>query len=45
MLEKKRTGKPPAEIIDDLMEGSFAKIKRRAERREVWREWVPRTCL
>jgi hypothetical protein len=32
-------------MMDELMEGSYVKIKRRAEGREQWREWVPRTCL
>ena len=45
MLGKKRQGRPRAGMIDDLMEGSFVKMKRRAEGREVWRRWVPRTCL
>ena len=31
--------------IDDLVEDSFEKMKRRAERRKEWREWVPGTCL
>jgi hypothetical protein len=45
MLGKKPQGKPRTKMIDDLMEGSFVKMKRRAEGREDWRKWVPKTCL
>ena len=45
MLGKKRQGRPRTGMIDELMEGSFEKMKRRAEGREVWREWVLKTCL
>jgi len=31
--------------VDDLVEDSFEKMKRRAERRKEWREWVPGSCL
>lgn len=45
MLGKKRTGRPRMGMIDDIMEKSFVKMKRRAEGRNEWRDWVPRTCL
>ena len=44
MLEKKRQGKPRTGMIDDLMKGSFATTKGRAEGRKEWR-MVPRACL
>ena len=31
-------------MIDDLKEGSYESMKRRAEDRERWRVWLPRTC-
>jgi hypothetical protein len=45
MLGKKPQGKPRTKMVDDLMEGSFVEMKRRAEGRENWRKWVPKTCL
>ena len=42
---KRGRGRPRLGIISDLKEGSYVKMKRRAEDREVWRSWVPRTCL
>ena len=45
MLGKRPRGRPRRGMIDDLMEGSFMKMKRRAEGRKEWREWVPGTCL
>ncbi len=45
MLGKRPRGRPRRGMIDDLMEGSFVKMKRRAEGRKEWREWVPGTCL
>jgi len=32
-------------MIDDLMEGSYTRIKRRVENRAAWRSWMPGTCL
>ena len=29
----------------NLMEGSFVRMKRRAEGRKEWKEWMPGTCL
>ena len=44
MLGKRPRGRPRIGMIDELMEGSFVKMKRRAEIREEWREWMPGTC-
>ena len=44
-LEGKRPrGRPRKGMIDDLKEGSYIEMKRRAENREEWRNWMPRTC-
>ena len=45
MMEKMPRGRPRAGTVYDLMEGSYVKMKRRAEGREEWRRWMPRTCL
>ena len=45
MMGKRLRGRPRAGMVDELMEGSYVKMKRRAEGREEWREWVPRICL
>ena len=44
MMGKTVRGRPRIEMLDELMEGSFVKMKRRAEAREAWKEFVPRTC-
>jgi DNA-binding protein YbaB len=45
VLEGKRPrGRPRIGMIDDLKEGSYATMKRRAEDREGWRVWLPGTC-
>jgi hypothetical protein len=41
---KKGRGRPRIGMIDELKEGSYVKMKRRAENREEWLNWVPRTC-
>ena len=38
-------GRPRMGMIDDIKEGSYVKMKRRAENRAEWRTWMPRTCL
>ena len=44
-IENERArGRPKIGVIDDLMEGSYVSMKRRAEDREEWRSWLPRTC-
>jgi hypothetical protein len=45
MLGKKPQGKPRTKMVDEVMEGSFVKMKRIAEGRNNWRKWVPKTCL
>jgi hypothetical protein len=30
--------------IHDLNEGSYEHMKRKAENREAWRSWLPKTC-
>ena len=46
MENKRPRGRPRIGMIDDLMEGSdsYVSMKRRAEDREEWRGWLPRTC-
>src|SRR6266496_240272 len=38
MLGNRPRGRPGRGMIDDLMEGSYVKMNRRAERRKEWRE-------
>ena len=45
METKRGRGRPRMGMISDLKEGSYVVMKRRAEDREEWRTWVPRTCL
>ena len=45
MMGKRPRARPRTGMMDELMEGSYVKMKRRAEGREEWRRWVPRTCL
>ena len=45
MMRKRPRGRPRAGMVDDLMDGSFVNMKRRAEWREELRRWVHRTCL
>jgi hypothetical protein len=44
MLGKKPRGRPRFGMLEELKEGSYACMKRRAENRQVWRNLVPRTC-
>ena len=44
MMGKRPRGRPRAGMMDELMEGSYVKMKRRAEGREERRRWVTRTC-
>ena len=41
---KRGQGRPRWGMLDDLKKGSYQKMKRRAEKREEWRCWVPWTC-
>jgi exonuclease III len=42
---KRPRGRPRIGMIDELKEGSYVDMKRRAEDRENWRVWMPGTCL
>ena len=44
MMEKRPRGRPKAGMMDELMEGSYVKMKRSDEGGEEWRRWVPRIC-
>jgi hypothetical protein len=44
MTGKRPRGRPRMGMIDDLKEGNYAEMKRRAEDRDKWRTWMPRTC-
>ena len=44
MEGKRHRGRPRLGMIDDLKEGFYKSMKRRAEHRERWRVWLPRTC-
>ena len=42
---KRRKGRPRQGMLHELMEGgSYEQMKRKAEDRELWRKWIPRTC-
>jgi endonuclease/exonuclease/phosphatase family metal-dependent hydrolase len=44
MEGKRCVGRPRIGMLEELKEGSYANMKRRAEEREGWRCWTPRTC-
>ena len=44
MKGKRPRGRPRIGMIDELKEGSYVSMKRRAEDREKWRVWMPRIC-
>lgn len=37
-------GRPRAKMLDDMIEDSYANMKRKAQNRGEWRGWVPWTC-
>jgi len=41
---KRPRGRPRIGMLEELKEGSYVDMKRRAENRSRWRCWVPRTC-
>jgi hypothetical protein len=41
---KRQRGRPRIGMLEELKEGSFAQMKRRAEDRCSWSCWKPRTC-
>jgi len=44
-MEGKRTqGRPRTGMLDELSGRSYGDMKRRAENRDEWRNWVPWTC-
>ena len=44
MENKRARGRPRIGMDDYLMERFYVSMKRRAEEREEWRSWLPRTC-
>lgn len=44
MEGKRPRGRRRMGMIDDLKEESYVEMKRRAEDREGWKSWLPRTC-
>jgi len=42
---KRTRGRRRIGMIDELMEGTYGQMKRRAEDRAGWRSWTPWTCL
>ena len=44
MEGKRKRGRPRIGMLDELKEGSYVKMKRRAEDREKWKIWMPGTC-
>ena len=45
MEGKKPRGRRRFGMLEELKEGSYEKMKRRAQDRDAWRRWIPRTCL
>ena len=44
MEGRKTRGRPRVSMIDDLLEEFCEEMKHRAQDREDWRRWQPRTC-
>ena len=44
MEGKRARGRKRIGMLEDLMEGSYAKMKRKAQNRSEWRNWMPWTC-
>ena len=44
MIGKRPPGRKRYGMLRELYEGSYATMKRRAEERSVWRNWLPETC-
>ena len=44
MEGRRPKGRPRIGMLEELKEGSYANMKRRAENRSGWRNWVLRTC-
>ena len=45
MIGKRPKGRPRMGMLEELKEVSYEDMKRRAQDREGWRNWVPGTCL
>lgn len=41
---KRGKGRPRVKMLDDMIEDSYASMKRKAQNRARWRNWMPRTC-
>src|SRR6478609_9400314 len=44
MEGKRPRGRPRMGMIDDVLDETYGDMKRKAENRESWRIWKPRTC-
>ena len=44
MEGKRPRGRMRFGMLEELNEGTYEEIKRRAENRVEWRKWVPETC-
>jgi len=44
MEGKRPRGRPRMGMIDDVLDETYGDMKRKAENRENWRIWKPRTC-
>ena len=45
MIGKRPRGRPRMGMLEELKEDSYEGMKRRAQDRVGWRNWVPGTCL
>ena len=44
MEGKRGRGRRRKSMLEELLVSDYAKMKRFAQDREEWREWMPRTC-
>jgi len=44
MQGKRPRGRPRIDMLNELKEGSYGQMKRRAEDRGGWKCWIPETC-
>ena len=45
MEGKRGRGRKRIEMLDDMTENSYVEMKRKAQDRREWRNWMPRTCF